>query len=168
MRESFEYAYRRFGCKWFVIDNLAKCGVSEDDYNGQKAVVDMLTDFARDFQVTVLLVHHTRKGQTENIAPGKMDIKGTGAITDMVDTVMTVWRNKPKEEAIQAGIEPAKRSDMEGDDAPDALLAVVKQRHGDWEGKISLWFDQGSYQFLAGPQAKPFRYVGYMSQENMQ
>ena len=161
MRESFEYAYRRHGCTWFVVDNLAKCGLAEDDYKGQKAFVDMLTDFARDLQVSVLLVHHARKGLSEYAPPGKMDVKGTGAITDMADTVLTIWRNKAKEEAEQAETPAEERKGMESADAPDSIVAVVKQRHGDWEGKITLWFDADSYQFLAGPLARPFAYVGY-------
>lgn len=34
--EVFAYAARRYGIRFFIIDNLAKCGLGEDDYNGQK------------------------------------------------------------------------------------------------------------------------------------
>jgi len=42
--EIMEYAYRRFGMKLFIIDSLMKCGISDDDYNGQKAFVDSLAE----------------------------------------------------------------------------------------------------------------------------
>ncbi|MCR2148709.1 bifunctional DNA primase/helicase, partial [Salmonella enterica] len=34
--EIFAYARRRYGIDLFVIDNLAKCGFSEEDATGQK------------------------------------------------------------------------------------------------------------------------------------
>jgi twinkle protein len=126
-----------------VIDSLMKCGIAEDDYNGQKAFVDELTALARDRQVHVHLVHHTRKQHDEFSPPGKMDAKGTGAITDLVDNCVTVWRNKRKEAA-------AAKSEAQSSD-PDALMIIDKQRNGEWEGKIGLWFDPASHQFVSTP-----------------
>ena len=40
-------------------------------------------------------------------------------------------------------------------DAPDALLIVDKQRNGEWEGRIALWYDRDSQQFLPSRHAKP-------------
>src|SRR5699024_9456968 len=42
--EVFEYAYRRYGVRNFLIDSLAKCGFGEDAYNEQKEFVDKLSD----------------------------------------------------------------------------------------------------------------------------
>jgi twinkle protein len=125
----------------FVIDSLMKCGMGEDDYNGQKAFVDSLTAAARDWGIHLHLVAHARKGQNESAPPGKMDVKGTGAITDQVDNVITVWRNKEKERAIQEGTQ----YDIK---APDALLICDKQRNGEWEGRFPLWYHHQSQQFL--------------------
>ena len=30
-----------------------------------------------------------------------------------------------------------------------------KQRNGDWEGSIGLWYDRASQQFLGSPDAEP-------------
>ena len=129
-----------------VIDSLMKCGIPEDDYNGQKRFIDELTSVARDRQIHIHVVHHSRKLSDENSPPGKMDAKGTGAITDQVDNCITVWRNK-KKEALQAkGIES---------DEPDALMIVDKQRHGEWEGRIALWFDRGSQQYVGSSKCRP-------------
>jgi twinkle protein len=125
----------------FVIDSLMKCGMGEDDYNGQKAFVDALTVIARDYGVHIHLIAHSRKGRDEFAPPGKMDVKGTGAITDQVDNVLTCWRNKPKERELQEG-----KADKTQD--PDALLIIDKQRNGEWEGKIGLWFHPSSMQFV--------------------
>jgi twinkle protein len=93
----FQYAFTRYGVRQFVIDSLAKVGMGEDDYNGQKGFVDALGDFAKKTGCHIHLVAHARKGADEYAAPGKMDVKGTGALTDMVDNVMCVFRNKAKE-----------------------------------------------------------------------
>ena len=157
--ETFGYAARRYGVELFVIDNLAKCGFDEDDYNGQKGFVDKLTDFAKSYDVCVLLVAHMRKGQSENEDAGKMGVKGSGAITDMVDTVLSVWRNKPKEERIRKA--EGKGEDVPQDelDKPDALLTCHKQRNGEDEPKLALWFDKGSHQFMGSPKGRPYQYA---------
>lgn len=164
--ETFAYAAKRYGVELFVIDNLAKCGFDEDDYNGQKGFVDRLTDFAKVFNVAVILVAHMRKGQNENEDAGKMGIKGSGAITDMVDTVLTVWRNKPKEEAIRRAESMQKPAEQETLDKPDAILTCVKQRNGEDEPKIALWFDKDSHQFLSSPRGRAFNYVPPMEVRN--
>lgn len=151
--EVFEYAFRRYGVTSFVIDSLAKCGIAEEDYGAQKAFVEALCDFANRLNVHVHLVTHTRKQQDEMRPTGKMDVKGTGAITDMAFNLMTIWRNKPKEEA-------RRNNDYTKDGQPDAMLICTKQRNGDWEGKVGLWFDLASYQYLGRPDDPLFCYLG--------
>ena len=143
------YAAQELGCKHFVVDSLMKLGIGEDDYNGQKLLVDALCTIARDTGMHVHLVAHSRKARDETQAPGKMDVRGAGSITDQVDNVIVWWRNKPKEAAVQAG-EPADPS------KPDALMLVEKQRNGEFEGKVAMWFEQESLQFLERADQQPF------------
>ena len=131
--EVFEYARKRYGITQFVIDSLAKCGFAEDDYNGQKDFVDKLTDFVREHVCHIHLVAHGRKSENESHAPGKLDVKGTGALTDMVDNVFSVWRNKPKEAEVQKS-DKTSAATLE---KPDAIIEVCKQRNGEWEGTWS-------------------------------
>jgi twinkle protein len=152
--EVFRYARRRYGITFFIIDNLAKCGIAEDDYRAQKDFIDTLTDFAKASQCHVMLLHHMRKSQDEKFHSGKMDIKGTGAITDMADTVMTIWRNKGREERIRQG----ELAEVERE--AGARLSIEKQRNGDSEPKIDLWFDLNSYQYHEFNPPRPFAYVG--------
>ena len=152
--EVFEYARARYGVNHFIVDSLAKCGFNEDDYNGQKKFIDSLMEFAAIHNVHVHLVAHSRKVENEFSPPRKMDVKGTGAITDMVDNVIVVWRNKKKEDLINKG-------DTSDDvlDRPDALFLCEKQRNGDWEKRLSLWFDLESYQYLESQREKNKEYV---------
>nr|GAT44056.1 predicted protein [Mycena chlorophos] len=152
--EVFRYARRRYGIDLFVIDNLTKCGFDDDDYTGQKRFVEELSDFARIEATHVAVVAHMRKGPGEDAPAGKMAVKGSGGITDMADTVVEVWRNKPRERALEA-------QQQYGTPIPerighaDTYLNVLKQRATGEEPSIALWFDKGSTQFLAAPDHSP-------------
>ena len=152
--ELFRYAVLRFGCRHFVVDSLAKCGMAEDDYNAQKAFVESLADFANSTMAHVHLVCHSRKQEDEASMPNKMDVKGTGALTDMVDNVISVWRNKKKEEQIQMARDNNSPVMPKMHDSPDCVLSIQKQRNFDWEGKIALWFDPLTHQYLEAKDDK--------------
>lgn len=145
----------------FFLDSLMMVCRGDDDYNGQKDFVTELCAVAKDTGCHIHLIHHARKLQDENHPPGKFDAKGSGSITDQVDNVFTVWRNKAKEAKAREGIA------VDEKDA-DALLVCDKQRHGEWEGRIKLWFDAASMSYrgdehqsftrgydLSRPQAEP-------------
>jgi len=135
------YAAEKLKVRHFILDSLMKCGLAEDDYTGQKLFIDTLCTIARDTGMHVHLVAHSRKGRDETQAPGKMDVKGSGSITDQVDNVVIWWRNKAKENAIQAGETFQPRD-------PDALMIIDKQRNGEFEGKVGFHFDKDSMQYL--------------------
>jgi twinkle protein len=163
--EVFEYAYKRYGIKWFVIDSFMKCGIAEDDYSGQKDFVEALADFKNEFDVFILLLVHPRKSENESKPLGKMDIKGTGAISDLADTILTVWRNKFKEDLCAKADAGETLDPQYADiaDSPDAICKCVKQRNHD-EGKeptLQLWFDNKNLQYHAGPRANKFEFVRY-------
>lgn len=143
------YCAKELGITQFVVDNLMKCVMGEDDYNGQKAFVDELCAIARDHAMHIHLVHHIKKPANEDHVSGKYDFKGSGSITDQPDNVIVVWRNKVKERARQA-------KKMVSETEPDVKLLIDKQRHGSgWEGLIALWFHAQSTQMLAGHNHNP-------------
>lgn len=163
--EVFEYAFRRHGVKQFLIDSLMKCGIAEDDYKGQKHLVETLCDFCSRTGAHIHLVTHARKGENELSAPGKMDIKGTGAISDLAFNTVSVWRNKRKENIMKAyeNNEPLTLSKGETLEEvmnqPDVVLSCDKSRNvEDAEGKYLLWFDKPSLQYKESPGAKTLRY----------
>ena len=90
-----------------------------------------------------------------------MDVKGTGAITDMADNVLVCWRNKRKESKRNDRPDGAAEDTMRagGDQDDDARIYVNKQRHDGSEGVIKLWFDSGSLQYLPDEYARPVCYV---------
>lgn len=140
----FRYANRRYGIRQFVIDSFMKLDVREEN-DSQREAMNKIADFKNETGCHIHLVCHSRKGRDETEAPGKLDVRGAGAITDMADNCFSVWRNKAKER---------------GDCAPDAADAAIncdKQRNGDWEGVISLWFDRNSMQYREEINGRPYR-----------
>jgi len=159
MLDVFRYAHRRYGIELFIIDNLTGLGIGEEDMQGQKEAALAFANFARDEQCHIWLVHHIRKGASEHEAPGKMDIKGSGAITDLASTVLTVWRNKEKEIAranAEAG-GPAMDSKLE--QSADVKVFCSKQRNytgtGNGEPSIALWWDAASFHYLENEHSRP-------------
>lgn len=147
------YCYLELGITQFVVDSLMRCGIADDDYNGQKAFLDALCTFRMDYPVHVHLILHSRKLVDEMALPGKFDVKGSGTLTDLADNVVTVWRNKRKEEAMQKPMHMRSDKDDAAMKGPDALLVVDKQRHWEWEGKIALWYIPGAQQYVGEEMA---------------
>lgn len=146
------YASQELGVTHIVIDSLMKCVRGEDDFNGQKDFVNALCSIAQDTGMHIHLVHHMRKTADEKNVGGKYDLKGSGSITDQVDNVFIVWRNKAKAlERQQNGITD--------ETVPDALLICEKQRNGEWEGRMGLWFHPDSQQFVGEQRGTIQRYI---------
>lgn len=142
------YAAKELGVQHVIIDSLMKCGIPSDDLNAQKTFVDRMCWCAKTTGVHIHLVHHMRKNVNETVRPNKHDFRGAGEITDLVDNVFIVHRNKDKEEKIRT-------KQMVDSQEPDCTLAVMKQRHGEWEGVFKLWFDVNSMQFTPDSINRP-------------
>lgn len=150
------YCAKVLGVQHVFIDSLMKCVRGEDDYNGQKEFVDELTSLARDNQIHVHLIHHIRKPSNEGHVPDKYDNKGSGAITDLVDNVMMVWRNKGKEDDVKAkGAMSTRKTEHDG------AILCRKQRNGEDEPTIRLWFERDSQQFVGEPGDPPLYFRNF-------
>ncbi len=162
MLQVFEYAFRRHGVKQFLIDSMMKCGIAEDDYAGQKAMLEALCDFAARTGAHIHLVTHSRKKDNEMVPLGKMDVKGTGAITDLAFNFFSIWRNKNKEFTIKAfenneALDLPRGTTIETIKAqPDAVLICDKSRNvDDAEGKYLLWFEKNSMLYCDTADCNP-------------
>lgn len=157
------YCADRLKVRHLVIDSLMKCVRGEDDYNGQKDFVDMLCTLARDLGMHIHLVHHAKKGENEDAVPGKFSAKGSGAIVDQVDQMLTVWRNKKKERIAEAELRNGGELSDETLKLPDTMLICDKNRHGEWEGRISLWRHADSLQFTSDQRRQPIDMIGALA-----
>lgn len=154
------YAACELSIDHIVIDSLIKCGIGRDDYEAQAAFIDRLCWAAKSHGIHIHIVHHIRKPQDDNDykVPGKMGFRGAAEITDLVDNVFIVHRNKLKEEKIRTGQQVS-----EGE--PDCILKCDKQRHGEWEGSFKLWFHRDSMQYTPQPGGRVMHYEIASSQE---
>jgi twinkle protein len=73
-------------------------------------------------------VAHSRKSGADSDTPDKMDVKGSGDITDLAHNVLIMWR--PPEDDIYL-----KKNN------PDAILHVKKNRELGLQGSIGLFFN---------------------------
>ena len=144
------YSAMELGVQHVFIDSLMKCVSGEDDYNAQKYFVDELTALARDHNIHIHLVHHIRKLANEEVKPSKSDLKGSGSISDQVDNVLLVWRNKKKEHDAQTG--PVDNL------IPDAMVMCEKQRNGEAEDWYSFWYHKDSQQFVEYHDSVPMSF----------
>ena len=147
--EVFAYGYRRYGIRHFVIDSLMMTDVPEDGagaMSAQKDAMRRLATFARSNGVHVHLVAHPRKGDDEKKSPGKMDVAGSGKITDAADNVFSVWADHK---------EPDERMHE-----PDACLTLWKQRNGDTQKRrLWLYFNKDAQQFSTDVRRMPYQYI---------
>lgn len=130
------------GVEHMVIDSLMKCGTTEGEYREEKKFVNSLQNLAKNTGLHIHLVAHSKKSKDEYEMPGKFDVSGSTHITNLADNVVTVARNKKKEQE-QMKPDPDEKILSK----PDAYLKCDKQRHGNWEGIVGLWFHK-SGQFM--------------------
>lgn len=136
----------------FFVDSLMKCGIAKDDYNSQIAFVDALSALAKDTCLHIHLITHTRKGETTARSQENQDVRGASEITDLADNVMMLSRNLAKEQEREE-VEPDRSVMLE----PDAKLVCSKNRYGEWQGLLKLWYHPNAMSFLDSPEALPLR-----------
>lgn len=131
------------------IDSMMMVCSSEEHLDQQKQFMTGLVRLAIECNLHVHLIAHCRKPQDESRPPSKYDLRGSAAISDQADNVVTVWADQQK-----------KASQTKDRTKPDALVTVEKQRNGAWEGRAQLWFDEPSLRFTDGDQGMVEPYAG--------
>lgn len=150
--EVFRYGAKRYGISQFVIDSLMKTDVPADGpgfITAQNKAMNAITEFCSAHGAHVHLVAHPRKLKDESEAPGKMDVAGSGSLSNMVDNVFSVWSARRDEDAEDTG-------------KPDAMIELHKQRNGEAQHKkFYLWFDRASQQFCGSAERRATSYVPF-------
>ncbi len=157
--EVFEYCRAKYGCDQFIVDSLMRLGVSSDDYSGQEKATYSFVNWNAENNVHGHLVAHARKGGSANGAPETEDIKGGMEIGGNASNIVSIWRNRKRDDELKFGerdgevLSPHEIEEIRK--KPGVILNVAKQRNGDYEGKIGLWFDQTSYRYYCEPDFNP-------------
>lgn len=145
----FEYAYRRYGCDTFLVDNIMTAELMDEAQLGfwraQSAFTGRLVAFAKRLDVHVHLVAHPRK------TPGKLeadDVGGSSDITNRADNVFKLER-VPEEERGAAGY--------------DSLLTVLKNREYGSRDRIKLDYNEPSKRLYPAGKSPAKNYTWEMS-----
>ncbi|WP_455477986.1 toprim domain-containing protein [Bartonella sp. B10] len=141
----FDYCRARYGCDQFIIDSLMRLGIASDNYVEQEQAIYKMVDWAILNAVHIHLVAHTRKGGLEKDIPNAEDIKGASEIGANAFNIITIWRNRSLEDKIFASSQAEEKANLSK--RPGVIMNIAKQRSGDFEGKIGLWFDQQTYRY---------------------
>lgn len=168
--EVFQFARAKYGCDQFIIDSLMRLGIAGDDYNTQEAAIYRIVDWTIANNVHTHLVAHAKKGERERGgAPDAEDIKGAMEIGANAFNILGVWRNRKLEDekkeaddaaASSVGTQAHATAKARADELagkPGVILNVAKQRNGDFEGKVGLWFDVESYQYRSATDNPTWR-----------
>ena len=127
------YAWKRYGCSVFVVDNLMTIDLDGADYyRAQSRFTGQLVDFAHETKAHVHLVAHRRKGGTAKGTRGDSDdVSGSADITNRADNTFAVSR-------------------IEEEDSPfDAKLEILANRDFGCTGAINLKFDPRSRRYYS-------------------
>jgi twinkle protein len=149
--EVFEYAARRHGCRVFLVDNIMTTvftSTDRDFYRQQSNFVGMLKDFANRFDVHVHVVAHPRKTSGRLT---KMDVSGSGDITNRTDNVFSVHRCNQQEVK---------------DNKCNTIVDIFKNRFsGKQDVTVQLIFDGQCKRFcMAGSPADITKRYGWHNQ----
>jgi len=139
------------GFTHLVIDSLMMVDLQTDQANlnlGQKNFVRMLKEAARTTGLHIHLVAHMRKGDSEEKMGDKMDIKGSGEITDLADYAFIIHKNITKQKKLNKDPD-----DEEYLRQPDGYLTCVKNRYDPEHPTLALWFSGKPFSFKASRRA---------------
>jgi twinkle protein len=154
------YCAIELGCRHFLIDNLTTLlPVGNDHSDLHQQFMSGVLAIARETGVHVHVVAHTAKPEKGDVSkiPNGYSIRGTGAVPDMVENLVGVWRNTPKEDKLDdPDIGSDKRDELRKQ--PDLVLLVDKQKFWDYRGALNFWIDRRLLRFREGgySECQPF------------
>jgi twinkle protein len=126
------------------IDSMMMVCASEESMDEQKQFMTDLVRAAQELGIHIHLIAHCRKPHSgEENPPTKYDLRGSAALSDQAHNVVTVWANKAKKAALDKDPNDAKALNE-----ADARVCIEKQRNGEWEGALKLWFHPPSMRFV--------------------
>lgn len=156
---AMEDTTRKYGCKLHIIDNLTSVNLESNDqnkYQKQEEFVTNLIDFAKKYNVAVVLVVHPHK-LTEMRRLSKMDIQGISAIIDLAHRILSLYRVSKED---KKGV-PNKKGDgwYKEPISYDVICDILKDRLLGFEGSSAgLYYDKPSRRFFVDEKSLSKKY----------
>lgn len=130
----FEYAYRRFHCRMFIVDNIMTTRLKNEpklgQWRAQSLLAERLKSFAQRFDVHVHLVAHPRKTKDNEFDAD--DVAGSADITNYASNIIRVTR-VPEEKVAELG-------------CSSGVKILKNRKHGDYV-LVKLDFDPITRRF---------------------
>ena len=151
-----DYCAQELGVHHVIIDSLMKCNVGANSYEAQKAFIEALFNKAkRNTELHLHLVAHFGKPKPGAV-PDRYSIKGPTEIADVADNVFIMSRNMKKKREMEKAEDVRDEKILQ---MADGWLQVDKQRNGEWDGPIGLWYHRESMQYVAYEGARPIDFL---------
>jgi len=126
---TFHYAAEHHGGKFFIIDNMMKVGIADDDYAAQGYFIQGVCGFSMKWKAHTVVVVHENKGDGSM----KQKVRGSKQLTDAPDNVVKMERNEKKaQELIELKQEEAARSK-----APEVIREAREKLRKVWDSKFT-------------------------------
>ena len=157
--EVMEYAYKRYNCKRFIIDNLKTLRVTEsrDFYRQQALIINMFRKFAVTYNVHIDLVVHPRKTMSDKLSDE--DVGGTSDIIDLAHNIIEIqriYKDKLTNEDEQKYFEN------------DTILRIKKNReYGDVGNESFYKFNQKSKRIYGKSGCKTYSWEKDVKDRNI-
>jgi energy-coupling factor transporter ATP-binding protein EcfA2 len=164
---AFQYAAEHHNGKFFIIDNMMKVGIADDDYASQGFFIQGVCDFSIKHKAHTMVVVHENKGDGST----KQKVRGSKQLTDAPNNVGKMERNEKKAEKLEE-LKAEKRAGVLTEDAHtkainglrtewDSKFVLSKQRWPSSQQNASRWlyFHRESLQFHEEPNKGAFSFI---------
>ena len=167
LMNTFQYAAEHRNGKFFIIDNMMKVGIEDDDYAAQGLFIQRVCDFDRKNNVHTIVVVHENKGD----GSAKQKVRGSKQLTDAPDNVCGMKRNEEKGQKLKEWMEERRSGELSEEELQkkinsvrktwDSKFLLSKQRWPGSQQNASRWlyFDPASLQFHEYPDDRPFDFL---------
>lgn len=141
----FEYAYRRYGCSVYLVDNIMTTELKNERELGhlgaQKEFTRRLSTFAKHYDVHVHMVAHPRKSGDGALRAD--DIAGANEIGNLADKLFSIERQEDG----------------------STIVRVLKDRQTGSRNKVKILFDEKSKRFYdeGGSPNKKYSWEAYVN-----
>lgn len=142
----FEYAYRKYGCSVFLVDNIMTAQLKSEaelgHFGAQKEFTRRLSVFAKKNDVHVHMVAHPRKAGAGGLSAD--DVAGANEIGNLSDNIFSVERATPEDDC-------------------SCRIRILKVRENGNREVVPLMFDEKSHRFydIGGNPNKRYSWEAY-------
>lgn len=155
---AMESVVRKYGVRTLIIDNMTSVDLENDDNNKyvkQDEFIRDLIEFAKKWQVIVLVVLHPKKMDMVR-RMSIFDLQGCVSAVNLAHRVISLYRVQEKD---KKGVRGRNGEYSTPPIQYDVILDVLKDRYGSAGGKnVGLYYDVPSKRFFSNRENLDYQY----------